>query len=279
MYCFNWRQLAKVLPKLKADNDQKEYYLTDVVNVLDPVMAMDVEDYQEILGINDRKHLATAYHILQTRVKDEWMKAGVTLIDPDSITIDDTVKLEPDVIIEPQTHLRGHTAIAAGSRIGPGSLIENSQIGANVAVLYSVISESMVADGSKIGPYAHLRGHAEVGANCRIGNFVELKNAKLGDRTNAAHLSYLGDATLGERVNIGAGTITANYDGVRKHRTEIGSRSKIGSNSVLVAPVTLGEDVTVGAGSVVTDDVSDDCLVIARARQVVKPGWRLEKEE
>lgn len=275
VYCFHWPDLEKILPELKAENDQQEYYLTDTVNFLNPVMAMDVEDYQEILGINDRKHLATAYDILQTRIKDEWMAAGVTLIDPNSITIDDTVKLQPDVVVEPQTHLRGQTAIGCGSHIGPGSLIENSQIGENVTVLYSVISDSIVAENSRIGPYAHLRGHVEIGANCRVGNFVELKNTQIGDRTNVAHLSYLGDATLGEKVNIGAGTITANYDGVNKHKTTIGDRSKIGANSVLVAPITVGEDVTVAAGSAVTEDVPDDCLVIARSRQVVKPGWKL----
>jgi bifunctional UDP-N-acetylglucosamine pyrophosphorylase/glucosamine-1-phosphate N-acetyltransferase len=276
VYCFNWPQLAKVLPQLQANNDQKEYYITDAVNYLDPVMVVDVEDYQEILGINDRKQLATAYEILQARVKDSWMERGVTLIDPASITIDDTVELQPDVIIEPQTHLRGQTAIASGSRIGPGSLIENSQIGKNVTVLYSVVSDSVVKDGTRIGPYSHLRGHVEVGESCRLGNFVELKNTTLGDRTNVAHLSYLGDTTTGDRVNIGAGTITANYDGVNKHRTKIGDRSKTGSNSVLVAPVTLGEDVNVAAGSTVTEDVPDASLVIARARQVVKPGWRLK---
>lgn len=279
VYCFNWPQLAKILPKLQANNDQKEYYLTDACNLIQPVMAVDVEDYEEILGINDRKQLATAYDILQERVKDKWMAAGVTLIDPSSITIDDTVQLEPDVIIEPQTHLRGNTVIKSGSKIGPGTLIENSQIGANVTVLYSVISDSAVQAGSRIGPYAHLRGHVEVGNNCRIGNFVELKNTTLGDRTNVAHLSYLGDTTAGERVNIGAGTITANYDGVKKHQTKIGDRAKTGSNSVLVAPVTLGSDVTVAAGSTVTEDVPDDSLVIARARQVVKPGWRLKTSQ
>lgn len=279
VYCFKWPDLEKILPELKAENDQKEYYLTDTVNYLAPVMAVDVEDYQEILGINDRKHLATACDILQKRVKDEWMAAGVTLIDPNSITIDDRVKLQPDVVIEPQTHLRGQTSIGSGSRIGPGSLIENSQIGENVTVLFSVISDSIVADNSRIGPYAHLRGHAEVGANCRVGNFVELKNVQIGDRTNVAHLSYLGDAILGEKVNIGAGTITANYDGVNKHKTSIGDRTKIGSNSVLVAPITLGEDVTVAAGSVLTEDVPDDCLVIARSRQVAKPGWKLKDPE
>ncbi|MDP8966125.1 MAG: bifunctional UDP-N-acetylglucosamine diphosphorylase/glucosamine-1-phosphate N-acetyltransferase GlmU, partial [Cyanobacteriota bacterium] len=270
VYCFNWPQLAKVLPQLQANNDQKEYYITDAVNYLDPVTVVDVEDYQEILGINDRKQLATAYEILQTRVKDSWMERGVTLIDPASITIEDTVELQPDVIVEPQTHLRGQTAIASGSRIGPGSLIENSQIGKNVTVLYSVVSDSVVKDGTRIGPYSHLRGHVEVGESCRLGNFVELKNTTLGDRTNVAHLSYLGDTTTGDRVNIGAGTITANYDGVKKHRTKIGDRTKTGSNSVLVAPVTLGEDVNVAAGSIVTEDVPNDSLVIARARQVVK---------
>ena len=279
VYCFNWPALAEVLPQLTPNNDQQEYYLTDVVNFLNPVMAVDVEDYQEIIGINDRKNLAAAYDVLQTRVKDDWMAAGVTLIDPDSITIDDTVLLQRDVIIEPQTHIRGRTVVGAGSRIGPGSLIENSMIGKNVKVLYSVISDSMVADHTRIGPYAHLRGDSQVGSHCRVGNFVELKNAKVGDRTNAAHLSYLGDATLGEKVNIGAGTITANYDGVKKHQTHIGDRSKTGSNSVLVAPVTLGPDVTVAAGSVVTDDVPDNALVIARCRQVVKPGWQLKQSE
>ncbi len=277
VYCFHWPHLEKILPDLKADNDQKEYYLTDTVSILSPVMAVDVEDYQEILGINDRQHLATASDILQTRIKDKWMKAGVTLIDPHSITIDDTVELQADVVLEPQTHLRGRTSIASGSRIGPGSLIENSQIGENVTVLYSVVSDSIVAENSRVGPYAHLRGHAQIGANCRVGNFVELKNTQIGDRTNVAHLSYLGDATLGEKVNIGAGTITANYDGKNKHKTTIGDRAKIGANSVLVAPITLGEDVTVAAGSAVTEDVPDDCLVIARSHQVVKPGWKLKE--
>jgi bifunctional UDP-N-acetylglucosamine pyrophosphorylase/glucosamine-1-phosphate N-acetyltransferase len=278
VYCFRWADLARVLPQLQSNNDQQEYYLTDTVSILEPVMAMDVEDHQEILGINDRKQLAHAYSILQTRVKDDWMKAGVTLIDPDSITIDDAVQLQPDVIIEPQTHLRGKTLIQTGSRIGPGSLIENSQIGENVTVLYSVVTDSTVAANTRIGPYAHLRGQVQVGNGCRIGNFVELKKTSLGDRTNVAHLSYLGDTTTGERVNVGAGTITANYDGVNKHPTQIGDRTKTGSNSVLVAPITVGADVNIGAGSTITEDVPDNCLVIARARQVVKPGWRLKPQ-
>jgi bifunctional UDP-N-acetylglucosamine pyrophosphorylase/glucosamine-1-phosphate N-acetyltransferase len=158
-------------------------------------------------------------------------------------------------------------------------LIENSQIGANVTAFYSVISDSQVADNNRIGPYTHLRGGAQVGEGCRLGNFVELKKTTIGHQTNVSHLSYLGNATLGNNVNIGAGTITANYDGVNKHPTHIGDRVKTGSNSVLVAPVKIGQDVTVAAGSVVTEDVQDDALVIARSRQVVKPGWRLNSDQ
>jgi bifunctional UDP-N-acetylglucosamine pyrophosphorylase/glucosamine-1-phosphate N-acetyltransferase len=279
VYCFHWPDLAEVLPNLKAENDQKEYYLTDAVNFLDPVMAVDVADYQEILGVNDRKHLANAYGILQERLQDYWMRSGVTLVDPDSITIDETVQFETDVIIEPQTHLRGHTVIRSGARIGPGSLIENSDIGENVRVLYSVISDSQVAAETSVGPYAHLRGEAKIGQGCRVGNFVEIKKSTVGDRTNVAHLSYLGDATLGEQVNIGAGTITANYDGVSKHPTIIGNGSKTGANSVLVAPVTLGENVTVAAGSTITKDVEDNALAIARARQGSIPNWKPLKKD
>ena len=278
IYCFHWPDLAKILPDLQANNSQKEYYLTDAVTQVGKVMAVDVKDNQEILGINDRLQLATANDILQKRIKEKWLLAGVTLIDPASITIDETVELQPDVILEPQTHLRGRTVIQAGSRIGPGSLIENSELGENVTVLYSVITDSVIQSQTRIGPYAHLRGHAEVGIGCRIGNFVELKNAQLGDRTNVAHLSYLGDTTTGTQVNVGAGTITANYDGVKKHRTTIGDRSKIGSNTVLVAPITVGNDVYIAAGSTVTEDVPDDSLVIARSRQVVKPDWKMKTD-
>jgi bifunctional UDP-N-acetylglucosamine pyrophosphorylase/glucosamine-1-phosphate N-acetyltransferase len=279
VYCFRWSDLAATLPKLQANNDQQEYYITDAVNLLKPAMAVDVEDEQEILGVNDREQLANTYEILQRRVKSEWMAAGVTMIDPASVTIDDTVQLQPDVVIEPQTHLRGNTVIQSGSRIGPGSLIENSQIGENVTVMYSVVRNSIVHAETEIGPYTHLRGQAEVGTGCRLGNFVELKNSKLGAKTKVAHLSYLGDATVGDRVNIGCGTITANYDGAKKHPTQIGDRSKTGANTVLVAPIALGQDVTVAAGSTITEDVPDDCLVVARSRQVVKPGWRLKRQK
>jgi bifunctional UDP-N-acetylglucosamine pyrophosphorylase/glucosamine-1-phosphate N-acetyltransferase len=202
------------------------------------------------------------------------MAAGVTLIDPDSTTIDTTVYLEPDVVIEPQTHLRGKTVVGTGSRLGPGSLIENSQIGADVTVAFSVVSDSTVGSGARVGPYAHLRGQAVVGDGCRIGNFVEIKKSTLGAGTNVAHLSYLGDATLGTKVNVGAGTITANYDGYKKHPTVIGDRTKTGSNSVLVAPITIGSDVTIAAGSVVRKDAPDNSLVVSRAPQKTYPDWQ-----
>jgi bifunctional UDP-N-acetylglucosamine pyrophosphorylase / glucosamine-1-phosphate N-acetyltransferase len=237
-------------------------------------MVYDVPDYQEILGINDRRQLASAYQILQSRIKDNWMAAGVTIIDPDSITIDDTVKIGVDAIIEPQTHLRGNTTIGSGSRIGPGSLIENSQIGSNTKVLYSVVIDSSISHNANIGPFSHIRQHVSVGESCRVGNFVELKKSTLGNNTNVAHLSYIGDAIVGKQVNIGAGTITVNYDGKNKHQTTIGNFARIGSHNTLIAPLTIGEKVTTAAGSTIVTDVPDDCLAIARSPQTIKPGWR-----
>lgn len=278
VYCFNWQKLREVLPKLTTNNDQQEYYLTEVFDYLDQVMALDVDDYLEISGINDRRQLAVAYDILQTRIKETWMMAGVTMIDTASITIDESVKLGIDVIIEPQTHLRGNTIIGSGCKIGPGCLIENSQLDDNITVLYSVITDSKISANTRIGPYAHLRGGVQLGEGCRVGNFVEIKKTTIGNHTNVAHLSYLGDASLGNQVNVGAGTITANYDGVKKHPTIIGDRTKTGSNSVFVAPVTIGEGVTVAAGSVITHDVPNNSLAIARNKQRVIEGWKMKSK-
>ena len=274
IYCFNWQKLQAVLPQLQSNNSQQEYYITDAVNLLSPVMVYDVPDEREILGINDRCQLATADRVLQSRIVDNWMTAGVTTIDPDSITIDDTVSIGVDTIIEPQTHLRGNTTIGSGCRIGPGSLIENSQVGNNVTLMYSVVVDSSIGDDANIGPFAHIRQQAQVGAACRVGNFVELKKSSLGNNTNVAHLSYLGDATIGTQVNIGAGTITVNYDGKHKHQTTIGNFARIGSNNTLVAPLNIGAQVTTAAGSTIVNDVPDDCLAIARSHQTIKPGWR-----
>ena len=274
IYCFNWQKLQAVLPQLQSNNSQQEYYITDAVNLLSPVMVYDVPDEREILGVNDRCQLATADRVLQSRIADNWMAAGVTMIDPDSITIDDTVSIGVDTIIEPQTHLRGNTTIGSGSRIGPSSTIENSSIGDRVKVMYSVVVDSSIGDDANIGPFAHIRQQAQVGAACRVGNFVELKKSSLGNNTNVAHLSYLGDATIGTQVNIGAGTITVNYDGKHKHQTTIGNFARIGSNNTLVAPLNIGAQVTTAAGSTIVNDVPDDCLAIARSHQTIKPGWR-----
>lgn len=273
IYCFNWSALMTILPHLKADNDQHEYYLTDVIKDLSSVMAVDVSPL-EIAGINNRKQLAEAEAVMQKRIKDELLLSGVTLINPESITIDATVTVEPDVIIEPQTNLRGNSVISSGCRIGPASLIEDSSIGENTTVVHSVVTDSRVAPGGQIGPFAHLRGQADIGESCRIGNFVEVKKSIIGAHTNAAHLSYIGDAELGERVNVGAGTITVNYDGKNKHKTVVGDRTKTGANSCLVAPITIAEDVTIGAGSVITKDVDPDCLVFTRTPQKSIPGWK-----
>jgi bifunctional UDP-N-acetylglucosamine pyrophosphorylase/glucosamine-1-phosphate N-acetyltransferase len=273
MYCYKWQDLAAVLPKLSTNNDQKEYYLTEVFDYLSPVLAVDIDDYEESFGINDRAQLCHAYDVLQQRTKTKWLKAGVTMLMPETISIDETVEIAPNVVIEPQTHLRGNTKIEAGVTVGPGSMIENSLIHAGAMVRFSVVENSEIGENCRIGPYAHIRDRCVIAENCRIGNFVELKQATVGKNTNAAHLSYIGNAKLGERVNIGAGTITANYDGFQKHQTIIGDRTKTGSNTVLVAPITLGNNVNVGAGSVVTEDVEPNALVIGRARQVVKPNY------
>ena len=273
IYCFKWSELMKILPHLTSDNDQNEYYLTDVIKELSPTMAMDVAP-SEVAGINNRKQLSEAEAVMQKRIKDELLLSGVTLINAQSITIDSTVTVEPDVILEPQTNLRGNSVIKAGCRIGPGSLVENSTIGENTALVHSVVTDSEVAANGRIGPFAHLRGKAVVGENCRIGNFVEIKKSKIGAKSNMAHLSYLGDAELGEQVNVGAGTITANYDGKNKHKTVLGDRTKTGANTTLVAPITIGEDVTIAAGSTLTKDVDADSLALSRTPQKTIPGWK-----
>lgn len=232
VYCFHWPALARVLPRLGRNNAQQEYYLTEAVKLLDTAIALDAENAREIVGINDRRQLAQAYQILQDRLKEAWMEAGVTFVDPDSVSLEETVELAPDVVIEPQTHLRGVCRIGPRTRLGPGSWIESSTIGSDCHILYSVVSHSQIGDRVWVGPYAHVRPHSQIGDGCRIGNFVEIKNAQIGSHTNAAHLAYLGDAKLGSQVNIGAGTIIANYDGQQKHLTEIGDRSKTGNGTI-----------------------------------------------
>ena len=273
IYCFNWTSLANVLPKLSTDNDQGELYLTDTVAMLPKAMHLEVADADEVNGINNRRQLARCEALLQQRLRLHWMDEGVTFIDPDSCTLSEGCCFGRDVVIEPQTHLRGNCQIGDNCRIGPGSLLEDATLGNNVNVVHSVVREATVGNDVAIGPFAHLRPAADVGDGCRIGNFVEVKKSQLGAGSKVNHLSYIGDATLGANVNVGAGTITANYDGVNKHRTVIGDNSKTGANSVLVAPVTIGEQVTIGAGSTITKNVPDDALAIGRAKQMTKEGW------
>jgi bifunctional UDP-N-acetylglucosamine pyrophosphorylase/glucosamine-1-phosphate N-acetyltransferase len=274
IYCFHWPRLAEVLPRLTTDNDQGELYLTDTVAMLQPALQLEVADWQETNGINDRLQLAQCEAMLQERLRRHWMAEGVSFTDPASCTLSDGTRFGRDVVVEPGCHFRGDTVIGEGCRIGPGCLIEDSAIGDGVELLYSVVRDSRVANGCTVGPFAQLRGGAVLEADCRIGNFVEVKNSHLEEGVKANHLTYLGDADVGARVNIGAGTITANYDGVRKHRTRIGAGSKTGANSVLVAPISLGEGVTVAAGSTLTEDVPAGSLALGRARQVVKSDWQ-----
>ena len=273
IYCFNWTALADVLPKLSTDNDQGELYLTDTVAMLPKAMHLEVADADEVNGINNRRQLAQCEALLQQRLRLHWMDEGVTFIDPDSCTLSEGCHFGRDVVIEPQTHLRGSCKVGDNCRLGPGTLLEDASLGNGVSVVHSVVREAQVGNDVAIGPFAHLRPAADIGDSCRIGNFVEVKKSQLGAGSKVNHLSYVGDASLGANVNVGAGTITANYDGVNKHRTVIGDNSKTGANSVLVAPVTLGDQVTIGAGSTITKNVPDQALAISRAKQMNREGW------
>ncbi|NDG75737.1 MAG: bifunctional UDP-N-acetylglucosamine diphosphorylase/glucosamine-1-phosphate N-acetyltransferase GlmU [Synechococcaceae bacterium WB8_1B_136] len=274
IYCFNWSKLAAVLPQLSSDNDQGELYLTDTVAMLRPAMHLEVADADEINGINDRIQLAQCEAVIQERLRRHWMREGVTFVDPASCTLSDGTRFGRDVVVEPQCHFRGNTRVGDGCHIGPGSLLENAEIGQGVEILHSVVREASVADHCAIGPYAQLRPGTQLGPQCRVGNFVEIKQSQIGAGSKVNHLSYIGDAELGAGVNVGAGTITANYDGVNKHRTVIGAGSKTGANSVLVAPINLGANVTVAAGSTLTKDVPAGALALGRARQLVKENWQ-----
>ncbi|KGG12307.1 MULTISPECIES: bifunctional UDP-N-acetylglucosamine diphosphorylase/glucosamine-1-phosphate N-acetyltransferase GlmU [Prochlorococcus] len=274
VYCFKWKALRSVLPKLSSNNEQNEIYLTDVIKNLPLAMHFCVENSSEVVGINDRSQLANCEELIQIELREKWMNIGVTFIDAKSCTISEDCHLGRDIIIEPQTHIRGECRIGDNCIIGPNTLVENSFLGNNVKAVYSVIKESNIGNSVSIGPFSHLRPGAVIFDNCRIGNFVEIKKSELGKGTKVNHLSYIGDSKIGKEVNIGAGTITANYDGYNKNKTYIGNFCKTGANSVLIAPITLGEGVTVGAGSTLTKNVPDGSLAIARSKQLVREGWQ-----
>jgi len=259
IYCFRRGLLAPALRRLQPQNAQREVYLTDAIGVLrdagHQVSALAAEDPGEPVGINDRAQLASAEAVLRRRINTAWMREGVGITDPERTYIDASVEIEPDASVLPGSILAGRTVVARGAVIGPDTQLVDCIVGEGAVVRQSVAEEAEIGDGATVGPFAHLRPGTRLGARARIGNFVETKNAELGDGAKANHLTYLGDVEVGERANIGAGTITANYDGKDKHRTRIGRGARIGSNTVLRAPVEVGEDAVTGAGAVVTRDV------------------------
>jgi bifunctional UDP-N-acetylglucosamine pyrophosphorylase/glucosamine-1-phosphate N-acetyltransferase len=284
IYCFRADLLWKHISEIGTENPAREYYLTDIVEILNraghKVAALEVSDSQELLGINTRAELAVVDKIFRDRKVRELMLEGVTIEKPETVTIDCAVRIGADSIVGPFAQILGHTEIGEDCRIGACSIIENSKLADHVQVApFTSIADSQVGADAKIGPYARLRDGNRVGARARIGNFVELKNTQFGAGAKASHLAYLGDAEIGDETNIGAGTITCNYDGVQKHRTQIGKDAFVGSNSTLVAPIQIGDGSYIGAGSVITDPVPEKALALGRARQVVKVGWAAKRKK
>lgn len=279
IYCFRSDLVWQYIGEIQTNNPAGEYYLTDLVEIFNKnghtVGAMQIDDFNELLGINNKVELAEMDAMFRTRKVRELMLDGVTVERPETVMVDVDVRIAPDAWVEPFVRLTGSTVIGEDARIGSGSVIEDSTIGAGAQILpYSVISESEIGEGARVGPFARLRTHNTVGANCHIGNFVELKKTKMAAGAKANHLAYLGDAEIGAKTNVGAGTITCNYDGKHKFQTIIGEGAFIGSNSTLVAPVTIGNEAYVAAGSVITDEVPETSLALGRARQTVKTGWK-----
>ncbi len=284
VYAFDCRALFRRLDQLRTDNPHREYYLTDMAGILtkarERVLVMKVGEPHEVAGANNRVELARLDAELRTRKCAELMNAGVTIFRPETCVIDAEVEVGADTVIEPFVQLLGRTRLGSDCRVRSYSVITSSELGDGITVRQGcVVTESRVADGAILGPYAHLRPGSDVGPQAHVGNFVETKKARLGRGSKANHLTYLGDAVIGDDVNVGAGTITCNYDGVTKHTTVIEDGAFIGSDSTLVAPVRIGRGAYVGAAACITDDVPEDSLAIARARQVVKEGWARAKRE
>jgi bifunctional UDP-N-acetylglucosamine pyrophosphorylase/glucosamine-1-phosphate N-acetyltransferase len=281
IYCFRRGLLAPALRRLSPENAQGEYYLTDAVSVLKDtghsVNAVVAEDPYETVGVNDRAQLAEVDAALRHRINQRWMRDGVSMTDPQRTYVDATVELDPDVHLLPGTILEGRTVVGAGSVIGPETHLRDTIVGERVVMRHSVAHEAEVGDDATIGPFAHLRPGTRLGADVHIGNFVETKNADIGAGTKANHLAYLGDVEIGAGANIGAGTITANYDGRSKHRTRIGKGARIGSNNVLVAPVEVGDEAYTAAGTVVTRDVPAGALAKGVPAEI-EEGW-VDKRE
>lgn len=274
MYCFQADWLWENLKKLEL-SPKGEYYLTDLVGVAveanQAVASVQVEDSRELLGINNRVHLAEASQILREKINQGWMLSGVSIIDPQSTYIDPDVQIGQDTVILPNTFLQGETSIGKDCLIGPGTRVYNSQIGNSCEIEFSVVEESLIEDHVDIGPFSHLRRGAHLASGVHVGNFGEIKDSYLGQGSKMGHFSYVGNAQIGKDVNIGAGTITCNYDGEKKHQTIIRDGVFIGSDSMLVAPVEIGKNASTGAGSVVTKDVPPDTVVVGvPARKIRK---------
>ena len=285
IYCFETGELWKHLEKLEPNPASGEYYLTDIVELFRAsgltIAAHPVEDPREIMGINTRVELAEVDRILRQRAAQTLMLNGVTIEKPETVTIDKGVRVGMDTVIGPFAQLLGKTQVGENCAIGACSILKDAVLGDEIAVhAFSVVEESRLERGAHVGPFARLRMNAHVEADARVGNFVELKKTRLGKGAKSMHLAYLGDAAIGAESNIGAGTITCNYDGRKKQLTTIGEGAFIGSNSTLVAPVEIGAGSYVGAGSVITKDVPPDSLAIGRAHQApAKEGWAKRRRE
>ncbi|MFB3918155.1 MAG: bifunctional UDP-N-acetylglucosamine diphosphorylase/glucosamine-1-phosphate N-acetyltransferase GlmU [Terriglobales bacterium] len=284
IYAFCTQPLFSNIKQLTTDNPHHEFYLTDMASILvragEKVVALKSQDPQEVLGVNTRHELADLDARLRRRKCEELMQAGVTIFRPETCVIDADVCIEPDTIIEPFVQVLGRSRIGPDCHIRSYSVIENCELGAGVLVRPGcIMQDSRVASGALLGPYCHLRPGSEIGEGAHVGNFVETKKTRLGKGSKANHLTYLGDSSIGENVNVGAGTITCNYDGVQKHRTVIEDDAFIGSDSILVAPVRIGRGAYVAAASCITEDVPAYALALGRARQTNKENWAKQRRE
>mgnify|MGYP000908122469 FL=1 len=281
VYAFDGEKLAASIGQLTNANAQGELYLTDVIGILktagESIAAIMIDDFTETLGVNDRVQLAESAAMLRDRINDQWMRAGVTIIDPTTTWIDSTVELSNDVTLHPGTALLGSTKVATGAVIGPRSTLTDCIVKEGAAVLESIATETIIGEGATVGPFTYLRAGTQLGDSTKAGAFVEMKNAVVGTGSKVPHLSYVGDATIGEGSNIGAATIFVNYDGVEKHHTTVGDHVRIGSDSMLVAPVTIGDGAYTAAGSVITEDVPAGAIGVGRAKQRNVLDWVLRK--
>jgi bifunctional UDP-N-acetylglucosamine pyrophosphorylase/glucosamine-1-phosphate N-acetyltransferase len=281
IYAFDGRLLADAVKRVSTDNAQGEEYLTDVLSILrgdgHRVGAHVAADFVEVEGVNDRVQLAFARKVLNQRLLEDHMRAGVTIIDPAGTWIDVGVQIEPDAIVHPGTQLHGRTVIEAGAEIGPASTLTDTRVGAGAVVRNTVSDSADIGPESNVGPYAYLRPGTVIGRKSKVGTFVETKNTRIGERSKVPHLTYAGDATIGDDVNIGASTIFVNYDGVNKHHTIVRDGVFVGCDTMLIAPVTVGDGAYTAAGSVIVDDVPPGAIGVARARQRNIEKWVLRR--